>query len=124
MAVAQKNFGLQDYVDDFATSYSVRGEVGGAFAAVDGHAATYAFPAWGRQTRTRHVRTVDAQDATTFRTVRGIIYTPTAYAAIDIGDAVTVMIPGSATGVTYNVIGKNPEKQPKVKAPRPLADHA
>lgn len=122
MARNQKNFGMIDYVDDFATSYSVRGEIGGAFSAVDGHASTYAFPAWGRQTKNRHVRTVEAQDPTTFRTVRGIVYTPTAYAAIDIGDTIAVQVAGLATTVNYLVSGKNPERQPKVHAPRPLAD--
>lgn len=118
----QRNFGLQDYVDDNATSYSVRGEIGGAFSGVDGHAATYAFPAWGKMTKNRHVRYVVATDNVTFRTVKGIVYTPTAFAAIDIGDAIAVTVPGLATTVEYTVSQKIGEKQPSVHAPNPLAD--
>jgi hypothetical protein len=118
----QRNFQLQDYTDDNAVQYSVRGEVGGAFAGVDGHASTFAFPAWGKMTKNRHVRYVVATDNVTFRTVKGIIYTPTAFAAIGIGDTIAVTVPGLATTVNYTVSQKIGEKQPAVHAARMLAD--
>jgi hypothetical protein len=118
----QRNFGLQDYVSDDGNTYSVRGETGGAFSGVDGHAATYAFPAYGRKTLHRSPRSVTAQDSVTFRTVTGIIYTPTAFAAISLGDTIAVTVPGLATTVNYTVSGFNAEKRPRVHAPRPLAD--
>jgi hypothetical protein len=123
MARNQKNFGLQLYVDDNTVSWNVRGEVGGAFAAVDGHAALDATKAvWDKQTRRFHVRHVVAQDPITFRTVKGIIYTAAAYAAIATGSVVAVTVAGLATTVNYTVIAKIPERKPSVATARMLAD--
>jgi hypothetical protein len=118
----QKNFAMFKYVDDNAVEWNVRGESGGSFTAVDGHATDYTKPAWGKMTRARHVRYVVAQDPTTFRTVKGIVYTPTAFAAIGLADAVNVNVEGSASTVVYNVSAKIAEKQPAPHAPRQLAD--
>lgn len=123
MARNQKNFSYFTYVDDGATTWNVRGEDGGAGNAVDGHAAlTGGAPVWGRMTRRRHVRYVEATDPTTFRKVRFIVYTPTAFGAITAGDAVAVQVEGLATTVTYNVSAKIAEKQPLAAASRHLAD--
>ena len=124
MPGVQRNFQLFDYESDDGNTYSVRGEVGGAFAAVDGHAATFAFPAYGRQTKNRHVRKVSASDPTTFRSVIGIIYTAAAFAAISPGDVIAVSVPGLATAVNYTVDGFIAEKRPRVRLGRQLPDHA
>jgi len=123
MARNQKNFEYFTYVDDNAVTWNVRGESGGAGTAVDGSTAfTAGAPVWGRQTRRRHVRYVEATDPTTFRKVKFIVYTPTAFGAISGGDLVNVQVAGLATNVGYNVSAKIPEKQPIAAAARQLAD--
>lgn len=123
MARNQKNFSYFTYVDDFGATWNVRGEDGGALTAVDGHAAlTAGARVWGKTSTRRHPRYVVYQDATTFRSVRGVVYTPTAYAAIAIGDIVAVQVAGLATTVNYAVSQKIGEKQPIAKASRHLAD--
>jgi len=123
MARNQKNFKYQLYVDDNAASWNVRGEDGGALAAVDGHAAFNAtFPVFGRQTRRRHVRYVEYQDPTTLLTVKGIVYTSAAFAAIAPGDIVAVQVAGLATTVNYTVSAKIAEKIPLAKASTNKAD--
>lgn len=123
MARNQKNFKYFLYVDDNADEWNVRGEDGGALTAVDGHAAFDATkPVFGRMTRRRHVRYVVYQDAVTLRTVKGIVYTPTAYAAISPGDIVAVQVTGLATTVNYTVASKIAEKLPLAKAGHELAD--
>ncbi len=122
MARNQKNFDTFKYTDDNGVDWNVRGEEGGAFSAVDGHSTDYTKPAWGAQTKRRHVRYVVAQDAGTFRTVKGIIYTPAAFAAIAPGDTVNVQVAGLGTDVTYTVSAKIAEKQPIPHAARNLPD--
>jgi len=64
-----------------STGASVARTAGGA--AVDGHAAFIATnPVFGKITRRRHPRYIVAMNATTFRTIRFIVYTAAAYAAI------------------------------------------
>lgn len=123
MARNQKNFSYFTYLDDNGETWNVRGESGGAGTGVDGSTAfTPGAPVWGRNTRRRHVRYVEATDATTFRKIRFVVYTPTAFAAIAGGDAISVQVPGLATNVGYNVSAKIPEKQPIAGASRHLAD--
>lgn len=121
MARNQKNFDNFLYVDDNAVSWTKRGEAGGAGDGIDGHATNTGAPMWIDTSR-RRARTLTAYDATTFRTIRPIIYTPTAFAAVDIGDTIAVQVAGLATTVNYTVSGKNAEKQPKVQVSRKLAD--
>lgn len=123
MARNQRNYSYFTYVDDNGTTWNVRGEDGGAFSLVDGHAAfTAGEPVWGANTRNRHVRYVEATDPTTFRKVRGVVYTAAAFAAIAGGDTVAVQVPGLATTVNYNVSAKIAEKQPIAAGSRHLAD--
>lgn len=123
MARNQKNFKLFDYVDDNGNHWCVRGEDGGAVAAVDGHAAfDPTKPIFGSESRRRHVRKVTYQDPTTFRTVTGIVYTPAAYAAIVGGNIVAVQVPGLATTVNYTLSAKIGERIPLPKASRNLLD--
>jgi hypothetical protein len=123
MARNQKNFSFFKYVDDNAFEWCLRGESGGSGTAVDGHAAFDATkPAFGKVTTRRHPRYIVAQDATTFRTVKFIVYTAAAYAAIAGGSTVAVTVPGLATTVNYLVSQKIGEKMPIAKASRNLAD--
>lgn len=122
MARNQKNFSYFMYVDDNAVEWNVRGEDGGAASAIDGHTTDYTKPAWGDNTRKRHVRYAVWQDAVTFRTAKTIIYTPTAFAAVGPGDTIAVSVEGLATTVNYTLAAKVAEKQPLPKASRHLAD--
>lgn len=123
MARNQKNFQYFTYVDDNGDTWNVRGEDAGAGAGIDGHAAlTAGAPVWGVNTRRRHVRYVVAEDTVTHRTVKFIVYTAAAFAAISGGDTVAVSVPGLATTVNYSVSAKIAERQPIAKAARQLAD--
>ena len=96
MARNQKNFRYFKYVDDNAFEWSLRGESGGAGTGVDGHANNdLADPVFGRQTSRRHPRYVIAQDPTTFRTIKFVVYTLTAFAAIVGGATIAVQVAGS-----------------------------
>lgn len=119
----RKNFSYFTYTDDNAVDWNLRGEDGGAGSAVDGHSAfTAGAPVWTSNSRRHHVRYVEATDAATFRKIRFVVYTPTAFAAIAGGDPITVPVPGTATTVTYTVSAKIPERQPLAAASRHLAD--
>lgn len=123
MAANEKNFRYFKYVDDNGFEWSLRGESGGAGTAVDGHANNdLADPVFGRQTRRRHPRFVVAQNPTNFRTVKFVVYTLTAFAAIAGGDAIAVQVPGDSATHTYNVSQKIGEKMPIGNASRNLAD--
>jgi hypothetical protein len=121
MARNQKNFQNFLYVDDSAVDWTKRGEDGGAGAAVDGHASGNGAPTWIDGPRMR-ARRVIAQDPTTFRTISFVVYTPTAFAAINKGDTIAVQVAGLATTVNYTVVDKKAEKQPATRAARQLAD--
>ena len=123
MAGNEKNFKLFDYVDDNGFHWCVRGESGGAGSGVDGHAAFVATnPVFGRVTRGRHPRYIVAQEPTTFRTIRFIVYTAAAYAAIAGGATVAVAEPGATGTTNYLVSAKIADKMPIAKASRNLAD--
>jgi hypothetical protein len=121
MARNQKNFQNFLYIDDNDVHWTKRGEDGGDAAAVDGHAAGDGSPTWVDSSRMK-VRRVIYQDPTTFRTVNPIIYTPTAFAAIALGDILAVQVEGLATTVNYNAVKKVGERQPSRGAARQLAD--
>ncbi len=122
MARNQKNFQYFLYLDDNAVNWNVRGESGEAGSGVDGHATDFAHPTWGAMSRRRHVRYAIYQDSVTFRTIKFIVYTPTAFAAIVAGATLAVTVPGLATTVTYTLKAKVPEKQPIPATSRNLAD--
>jgi hypothetical protein len=58
------------------------------------------------------VRYIVATDAITFRKVKFIVYTPTAFAAISAGSTIAVQVPGLATTINYTVSQKIAEKKP------------
>jgi hypothetical protein len=121
MARNQKNFDNFLYIDDNAVHWTKRGESGGDASGIDGHATNDGAPMWINSGR-RQARTISAYDPTTFRTIRPIVYTPTAFTAISNGDTIAVQVEGLATTVDYTVSGKNPERQPKIQVSRKLAD--
>ena len=121
MARNQPNFQNFLYVDDNAVHWTKRGEDGGPAAAVDGHATGDNAPTWINSARMR-ARTITYQDPVTFRTVRPIFYTTTAFNAVALGDIIAVDVAGLATTVNYHAIKKNGEKQPARGAARQLAD--
>lgn len=121
MARNQKNFQNFKYVDDNAVEWTKRGEDGGPAGAIDGHAAGDGDPVWIDSARMK-VRRVIYQDAVTFRTVNPIIYTPAAFAAIDLGDVLAENVEGLATTVNYTAVKKIAEKQPFRGVARQLAD--
>jgi len=125
MSADQPNKAYQLYVDDDGGQWNVFAGTGGPISGIDGHAAfDPTKPVWGRQTKRRHVRSAVFQDPTTFRVVKGVIFTPTAYSAIAPGDTVAVHVPGETATVTYTLSDKIPERTPKAKASRNDADHA
>ena len=123
MARNQKNFKLYHYVDDNGQNWNVRGEDGGAASAVDGNAAaSAAYPTWWKNTKRNHVRHIVYQDPTTFRTIRPIFYTSTAYNAVALGDIVAVQVAGLATTVNYTAVAKVPERMAGRAVGRELPD--
>lgn len=123
MVAAQKNFNNFLYTDDNAVDWTKRGETGDGRQAVDGSSAGTGAPTWIDSPRMR-VRKVIYQDSTTFRTKSVIVYTPTAFSAIALGDIIAFMVEGEATAVNYAAVKKVGEKQPSRGASRQLADHA
>jgi hypothetical protein len=121
MARNQTNFENFLYVDDNTVDWTKRGEDGGDAAAIDGHAAGTGAPTWIDSARMK-VRRIIYQDPTTFRTISPIFYTPTSYAAVDLGDVLAVQVTGLATTVNYAAVKKVPERQPSRGASRQLAD--
>lgn len=122
MATNMLNKAFHMYTDDNAVDWNVFGEDGGPGAGVDGHTTDYTKPYWGSQNKRHHVRYAVYQDATSFRTIKVIVYTPAAFAAIVPGATLSVPVAGSATAVTYTLSAKVPEKQSIPKASRQLAE--
>jgi hypothetical protein len=123
MARNQKNYKLQLYVDNNGVSWNVRGEDGGAATAVDGHATADATKnTWWKQTRRQHVRHIIYQDPVTFRTIKPIFYTSTAFNAVALGDIIAQAVTGLATTVNYVAVKKEPEVQASRAVGRELPD--
>ncbi len=125
MAADQRNMQLFTYVDNNGVSWNKRGKDDANCAAVDGHATFGTHPSWGRETTRHSVRKMLYVDPTTFRTKVCIMYTAAAAAAVAVGtDNLAVHVEGETATVNYLAAGLIPERQPKVKAARQLADHA
>lgn len=125
MAANQRNFQVFKYVDDNGTTWNKRGTLDAAQNALDGSTALQAgAPVWPHSTSRYHARYAIFYDPTTFRTVRVIVYTAAAFAAITGATTLAVNVPGETATVTYSLSAKVAEKQPVGKATRQLADHA
>ena len=126
MVAVQPNFNYSQYVSDDGTTYCLKasqewisegGNPGGS-------AACSANPAYGRATRRRAPRKVIYRDPTTFRTRTVPVFTPTAYAALDVGSAtLAVAVPGETGTVTYTAVKKVPERIPSTVVGRQDPDH-
>lgn len=112
VTTAAPNRTYYKYVDDAAVNWNVPGDTAWGAAAASGGTAAGAFPAWGRNTKRRHVRYVVFQDPSSFRTRKLIVYTAAAFTALTSASTLAVQLPGASTAVTYNLIAKIPEKQP------------
>jgi len=125
MPGVQKNFDYFSYDSDDGSAYCLRGDDDWGNAAASGGSACAGEPAYGRATTRRSPRFAIFRDPTTFRTFRGVVYTPAAYAALTVGTSTRVVdYPGSATPQTYTLVKKVPERIPSTVVGRQLADHA
>jgi hypothetical protein len=125
MPAVQRNFDYFSYDSDDATSYCLRGDDDWGNNADSGGTACAGEPAYGRATRRRAPRYAIYRDATTFRTFRGVVYTPAAYAALTVGtDTLALNVPGLTSTVTYTLVKKVPEKIPSTVVGRQDPDHA
>jgi hypothetical protein len=127
MAANQRNFNYSQYVSDDGTTYCLKASQEWISAAGNpgGSAACSANPAYGRASNRRQPRKVIYRDPTTFRTMTVPVFTPTAYAALDVGAATqAVNVPGEAGTVTYTLVKKIAEKIPSTVVGRQDPDHA
>lgn len=124
MAGNQKNFAFFTYLTDQSVAMNVKGEVNGAFSAVDGHAApVLTQPTLTGINKRNRPRYAIAEHGATFRRARGIIYTPTAFAAMVLGSTVNVAVAGVTGSTAFTVIDLQPEKLRRATATsRNLAD--
>lgn len=124
MPGVQRNFDFFSYDSDDATSYCLKADEDWGNNADSGGTACAGEPAYGRATTRRSPRYVIYRDPTTFRTFKGVVFTPAAYAALSVGDTLAVTYPGSATPQNYGLVKKVPERIPSTVVGRQLADHA
>lgn len=124
MAANQINFANFLYVDQAGHSWTKRGMLDTAQNALDGSApASASNPTWPHKSRRYSPREAIFQDPTTLRTRTAVIYTAAAATALTGTSTLAVSVPGLATTVTYNFIGLNSERVPKVRTPSHLEDH-
>ena len=124
MAADQRNFGYSQYVSDDSSTYCLKADSNWIANVTSGSAACAGQVAYGRASRRRQPRKVIYRDGTTFRTVTVPVFTPAAYAAIDVGTAtMTVHVPGETGTVTYTAVKKIPEKIPSTVIGRQDTDH-
>ena len=125
MPAVQRNFDYFSYDSDDATSYCLRGDDDWGNDADSGGSACAGEPAYGRATRRRAPRYAIFRDPTTFRTFRGVVFTPAAYAALTVGTSThDVSVPGLTAPVTYTLVKKVPEKIPSTVVGRQDPDHS
>jgi hypothetical protein len=123
MAANQRNFQTFTYVDDNATNWNKRGTQDSATNAIDGSSAlTAGAPVW-IDSPVKRSRKAVFQDPQTFRTVRIVVYTAAAFAALSSASTLAVNVPGETAAVTYSLAEKIPEFQRVGRTSRQLADH-
>jgi len=126
MAADQRNFQLFSYVDDGGAVWNKRGVLNTAINAVDGSTTfTAGKPTFPRSSKRYHTRQAIFYDPTTFRTIRFTVFTAAAMAAIiATPPTIAIHVEGETATVNYLLSDTIPERQPKAKATRQLADHA
>lgn len=122
MAVNMLNKSWQAYVSDDGNTYNILAQTGGPLGAVDGHTTDLTKPKWGPVSKSHRPRSATFYDPATFRTVKGPIYTAAAFAAIISTTTVSVGVVGSATAVTYSLLGKDGEVNKPARTSRNLAE--
>jgi len=125
MPATQRNWNYYDYVSGDGQTYSIRASE--EWAAVAAHGLTLTTTARPRYIASAQQRPRKAlyRDNTTFRTTSGPVGTSADWDALTLTtDTITVAVPGLATGVTYNLLKKIPEKIPVISVGRQDPDHA
>lgn len=124
MAANQLNYQTFTYVDNAGHSWNKRGQFDTAVNAIDGSTPLNASnPTWPKKSRRYSPREAVFQDPQTFRLRTIVMYTAAAGAALTGTSTLAVSVPGETASVTYNFIGLNSERVPKVRPARQLADH-
>jgi hypothetical protein len=119
----QRNFDYFAYDSDDASSYCMRGDEDWGNAAASGGSACAGEPAYGRATTRRAPRYAIFRDPVTFRTFKGVVYTPAAYAALVVGTSTrTINVPGNVAAVTYTLVKKVAERIPSTVVGRQNTD--
>lgn len=125
MPADQRNFAYSDYLSDDAVHYCVKADANWIALGDSGGATCTNGIAYGRDTTRRHKRSATYQDATTFRTVKEPVFTPTAFAALVVGTStLSVHVPGETATVSYTLVKLDPEKRPRTVIGRTDPDHA
>jgi len=122
MAV-QRNWNYYTYESDDGTTYNIRATVEWAAVGAHGLAARTSGAPRYIASKQQQPRKVIYQDATTGRTTSGPVGTAAAYAALDLGDTSSVIVPGNVSGVTYDLVKKVGERVPRSIVGPQLADH-
>lgn len=114
MAGLGDNFVWSDYVSDDGRTYAIRTLASWQSNAASGCTATSTNPAYGHQSRRRHVRKAVFVDAAApGRKVTVPVCTPTAYTALVVGTTTMARgTRGEAAAVTFTLDSKIPEKVP------------
>lgn len=124
MPATQRNWNYYTYESDDGTTYNIRAAVEWAAVAAHGLAArTNGAPRF-IASKSQTPRKFIYRDATTGRSASGPVGTSAAYTAATLGDDATIVVPGLATGVTYDLVKKVPEKVPTTIVGTQLVDHA
>lgn len=125
MPADQRNYDYSDYLSDDGTHYCVKADAAWIADSNSGGASCTTAIAYGRDTTRRHKRAVIHRDATTFRTVKGPVFTPTAYAALSATPVSrSIHVPGETATVTYAQDALIPEKLGRTVITRQDPDHA
>lgn len=125
MPADQRNFAYSDYLGDDGVHYCVKADAAWIADANSGGGACTTAISYGADTTRRHKRSATFTDGTTFRTVKGPVFTPTAFLALVIGTTTrAIHVPGETATVTYTLSKLDPEKRGTVVIGRTDPDHA
>jgi hypothetical protein len=125
MPADQRNFDYSAYLSDDGTTYALKADAAWIADSHSGSASAAGHPPYGRKTTRRSPRMAIFRDPTTFRTVTGPVFTPTAYAALVVGTTTrAIHVPGETATVTYTLVKLVPERIPSTVVGRQDPDHA
>lgn len=125
MPADQRNFAYSDYLSDNGTHFCVKADAAWIADAQSGGAACTTGVSYGPDTSARAKRSATFTDATTFRTVKGPVFTPTAFLALVIGtNTRAIHVPGETATVSYTLTHVTGEKRGATVIGRTDPDHA